>query len=97
MIKITLTESSNYFDIKVIGHSGMKGNSIICASVSILIESWRLTEAYLENRQINFKDGYLQAKVEKTTISHILFTQLYIGFKALQSRYPKEIYLNIGG
>ncbi|MGL4388455.1 MAG: ribosomal-processing cysteine protease Prp [Brevinema sp.] len=97
MIEITLKEYSDNFYIKVIGHSGTKGNSIVCAGVSSLIEAWRLTEQALEGLTIPYREGVVEGKIPKTAISSILFAQLLIGFKALESQYPTEVTLDIGG
>ncbi|MGL4563385.1 MAG: ribosomal-processing cysteine protease Prp [Brevinema sp.] len=97
MIEVTLTEYSDNFYVKVIGHSGNKGHSIVCASVSVLIETWRLTEQALENIIIPFGEGVIEGFVPKTNTAQILFTQLLIGLQAVQKQYPMDITLNIGG
>ncbi len=97
MIVLTLNEFENYYYVKAVGHSGNKNRSIICASVSILLETWRLTEIALEKQSIISSDGLLEATISKTTISQILFVQLCIGLTAIHKQYPSDISLNIGG
>ena len=97
MIVLTLNEFEDYYYVKAVGHSGNKNESIICASISVLLETWRLTEIALQSTPITVGDGILEASVMKTPISQILFTQLCIGSQALQKQYPSEISLNIGG
>ena len=93
MIVLTLNEFENYYYVKAVGHSGNKN----CASVSILLETWRLTEIALEKQSIISSDGLLEATISKTTISQILFVQLCIGLTAIHKQYPSDISLNIGG
>jgi uncharacterized protein YsxB (DUF464 family) len=97
MISLILNETPDFYIIKATGHSGKQNESIVCASVSILFETWRLTEIALQSTPITVGDGILEASVMKTPISQILFTQLCIGSQALQKQYPSEISLNIGG
>ena len=97
MIILTLNEFEDYYYVKAVGHSGNKNESIICASISVLLETWRLTEISLEKQSITSSDGFLEAKVPKTTISQILFVQLCIGLTAIHKQYPSDISLNIGG
>lgn len=97
MIVVTLKEYSDDFYIKVIGHSGNKGNSIVCASVSVLIDTWRLSELSLEQVKIPFGEGIVEGRVPKTLISEILFSHLYLGLQLIQKQYPSDITLNTGG
>ncbi|MGL4366779.1 MAG: ribosomal-processing cysteine protease Prp [Brevinemataceae bacterium] len=97
MITITLAENINAYYIKAIGHSGNKGTSIVCASVSVLLETWRLSESVLENHNVVYNDGLLEASIKKTQISEILFKHLCIGLKAVKQQYPNDICLVIGG
>lgn len=97
MINLTLQELEKTYYVKAVGHSGNKNGSIVCASVSVLLETWRLTEMLLEDPSITYNDGFLEAKIPKTVISQILFTHLCIGLTAIHKQYPREISLNIGG
>lgn len=97
MIIAALQESSDTFFVEISGHSGNKGNSIVCAGVSALVESWRLSETLLENIDVSFDNGFVQASVPKTETSRVLFFQLSVGIKALAQQYPNEIKINSGG
>ncbi len=94
MILLSLTERDSYYTVKAEGHSKDK---IVCAGVSALLETWRLTETALEQRDITYDDGLVKACIPKTETSEILFVSLCIGLKALKARYPQDIELNIGG
>ncbi|MGL4394481.1 MAG: ribosomal-processing cysteine protease Prp [Brevinema sp.] len=97
MIEVTLKEYSDNFYLKVIGHSGTKGNSIVCAGVSVLAETFRLTEKALEDLNIPYREGVLEGTIPKTEVSLILVTHLMIGLKSLKQQYPTELTLEIGG
>lgn len=97
MIFLILNEKENYFYVKASGHSGKKNKSIVCASVSVLLETWRLSEILLEKITIDCEDNILDVQVSKTSTSQILFAQLCIGLTAIHKQYPNEITLNIGG
>ncbi|MGL5955703.1 MAG: ribosomal-processing cysteine protease Prp [Brevinema sp.] len=94
MIQITLRDSDLYYYIKAEGHSSQ---SLVCASVSVLLETWRLSEESLEQQKILYDNGFIEASIPKSTISQVLFAQLCIGLNAIQKKYPSDILLNIGG
>ncbi len=94
MIVLSLNESELHYYVQAKGHSK---NEIICASVSVLLETWRLAEMSLEKQDILYEDGFMEATVSKSPISQILFTQLCIGLSAIQKKYPQDISINIGG
>ncbi|MGL4677414.1 MAG: ribosomal-processing cysteine protease Prp [Brevinema sp.] len=94
MIQLTLTDLDLYYYIKAEGHSNQ---SIVCASVSILLETWRLAEESLEQQKILYENGLIEASIPKSMIAQILFTHLCIGLTAIQKKYPSDISLNIGG
>lgn len=94
MIKITLKERDKDYYIHANGHSNDK---VICAGVSVLLETWRLAEMTLEKQEILYEDGLIETSIPKTSISQILFTHLCIGLSAMHQKYPEDIFLNIGG
>lgn len=94
MIQITLNEREENYYICVNGHSKDK---IVCASVSVLLETWRMAETALEKQEIIYEDGFIEASIPKSTISQVLYTHLCIGLSAIHRKYPKDISLNIGG
>lgn len=97
MIVLTLKELEETYYLKAVGHSGKKNESIVCASVSVLLETWRIAEEVLENQEISYKDGFLEAHIPKTMTSQILFIQLSLGLSAITQQYPNDISLTIGG
>ncbi len=94
MILLSLTEGGSHYTVKAEGHSK---DNIVCAGVSALLETWRLAEKALEQQDIAYGDGLVEAQVPKTETSAVLFTSLCIGLKALQAKYPQDIMLTIGG
>ena len=97
MIRAILAESTECYQVEILGHSGKQGSSIVCAGVSALVESWRLAEQVLEGLECDTASGAVKGQVPKTETSRVLFLQLALGLKALAAQYPNEIEINIGG
>lgn len=91
MIKIILCERLDMYYVCVDGHVGSKGSSIICASVSVLLETLRLSLYALEDVKISYRDGHMEESIPKTFVSEILFRQLCIGLCALHRKFRGEI------
>ncbi|MGL5254895.1 MAG: ribosomal-processing cysteine protease Prp [Brevinema sp.] len=97
MIRVILAETTNCYQVEILGHSGKQGSSIVCAGVSALVESWRLAEQVLEGVECDIAAGAVKGFIPKTDTSRVLFLQLTLGLRALAAQYPNEIEINTGG
>lgn len=105
MIQITITEKHDLFkSFTIEGHSliGKKGNNILCAGVSTLVQTifLGLKEILKLNVKFDKKDGYFHCYLpENLTQSNKQFVDLLImtmikGLQDLKKQYPDEVSIN---
>ncbi len=96
MITVSFNNSKDFIEVRAIGHSlfDKKGKDIVCASVSVLIQSWCLSEselcgAFIEKEQT---PGKFRAKIKDcTTGVMLLYKSLVLNLLTLENQYPENI------
>ncbi len=71
-----------------------KGKDIVCASASVLLENWCLSEKELCRTKIEMirEKGFLKARiVDGNKEDLLLFKSLALGIMALAEQYPENI------
>ncbi|MEJ5284541.1 MAG: ribosomal-processing cysteine protease Prp [Brevinematia bacterium] len=86
----------NVLTFEAKGHSlfDVKGKDIVCAAVSVLIQSWLvgITELCKVKAEENRNDGFLSVKVSELNESVKLLTQnLVLSLKILEKQYRENI------
>lgn len=102
MILLTLRNNDSTFTSFIVeGHSstGQKGNNILCAGVSTLVQTILLGISSVLQLEVNVdkRDGYLLCELpqslsqqEKDGLNLLIMTMI-IGIKDLKQQYPDEI------
>ncbi len=96
MISVKLKKSKEILEVHAEGHAlfDKKGKDIVCASASVLIESWCLSEKELclAEIEINRKSGRLEAEVHHSKEADVLlFKSLALSLLTLEKQYPENI------
>ena len=98
MITIKITEKSDYLRVEAEGHSlfEKKGKDIVCASVSVLLQSWYLWEKELAgvDMKVELRSGYFNAILTCLNEKVLLFFYaLKLSLKIMEAQYPENIKL----
>ena len=96
MITIKFTEKPDYLRVEAKGHSlfEKKGKDVICASVSVLLQSWPVWEKELAgvDTRIESKNGYFNAIINGLNEKALLFFYaLRLSLEILETQYPENI------
>jgi uncharacterized protein YsxB (DUF464 family) len=105
MIKLTLNQvNSSLISFTVSGHSnfGKKGNNLLCAGVSTLIQTIIISfkKVLCINISLDVDDGFINCKfpanlttAENDKVSLLMMTMI-CGMEDLKKQFPKEININ---
>lgn len=98
MINIKIKEENGILELEAWGHAlfDSKGRDIVCASVSVLLQSWVLWERELCGVDLKEakEEGYLKVVVtEMNEMAKLFFTALKLSLSVLRNQYPEYIKL----
>ena len=83
---------------RVSGHSGVQGNSVVCAAVSsaCYMAANTLTDVLLLPADILLRDGLMQLRLDDGDVSkaQVILEGLRIHLTQLAEQYPKEIQID---
>lgn len=96
MITVSFNNSKDFIEVRALGHSlfDKKGKDIVCASVSVLLQSWCLSESELCGAVIEKEQapGQFRAKIKDCkTGEMLLFKSLVLSLLTLEHQYPENI------
>ncbi len=96
MINIKLKAADKFLFIEAFGHAlfDRKGSDIVCSSVSVLMESWVLSEKELCKARIDIKKdvGYYSAKVtDYNEKDKLLFDSMSLSLIVLEKQFSNNI------
>jgi hypothetical protein len=99
MISVSFKKDKNELEVGANGHAlfDKKGRDIVCASVSVLIQSWCLSEKELCRADIDIVRDYgsIRAKIKNYDQDELLlYKSLLLNLKALERQYPRNIKIN---
>lgn len=86
----------NHIEVKAGGHAlfDKKGSDIVCASISVLIQSWLLSEKELCGADIEEDEmpGKLTVKIRNYSPGELLlYKSLVLSLKTIENQYPGNI------
>jgi uncharacterized protein YsxB (DUF464 family) len=99
VIEIRKDKKGNYLGLKSEGHApksfGKQGNNILCAAVSILVQTLYLHLKIMSNvSRETIRKGFLELEVLKTSKdTNLAFKVIMTGIHNLFKQYPEEIQL----
>jgi len=96
MITVSFNKGADFIEVRALGHAlfDKKGSDIVCASVSVLIQSWYLSERELcgADVEIDQEQGIFRVKVKNCDAGELLlYKSLVLSLKTLESQYPENI------
>lgn len=98
MTKIIYQSTDNEFDIEVKGHAGYAamGNDIVCAAISVLVQTLLLHMEYVaEDFDAKIDNGYAKIHgVGKDAVAS--FLTIMTGLAAVAEQHPKYLYMTEG-
>jgi hypothetical protein len=89
------SDSSQLIGFRVSGHTGIQGESVICAAVSsaCYMAANTVTDVLLLKADISLRDGYMQLVLSGSDASEaqVILQGLRIHLEQLAEQYPKNI------
>lgn len=100
MVTVRIKNDEDSIEVRAAGHAlfDKKGTDIVCASISVLLESWYLSEKELCGADIKLDQapGRLDAKISNYKGEQLLlFKSLVLSLKALENQYPQNLRIDM--
>lgn len=89
MINVSVTESKGILHISCYGHSGKKGDSLICAGASTLFAT--LSAAIADKTEYVCESGYGYMEYPATDVNRVCTEMFRKGMELLSVNFPGEI------
>lgn len=96
MVRVTwIRRDGRFCTVRVQGHSGIAGQSLVCAAVSsaALMAANTVTEICGCRAVTRMRDGYLLVSVSTRDLDscQAIFAGLHLHFSELQKQYPRQL------
>jgi len=102
MIKIFFRKKEDFYEVEATGHSlfDKKNKDVVCAAVSVLLQSWYFSTKELCSEKISHKQGngffYSGFSSVKDCVL-ILLNSLMFSLLMLEKQYPNNICVSMEG
>ena len=102
---LEITDTENDIRMEISGHSGIsiKGNDIVCAGISAIVESavLAITRVAKIRQKIDQQNGYLETRIaykdlnpEKLRDLFIILKTMLVGLEEIRKIHPEAININ---